>query len=127
MTIRIAVSADNSQGMESSVSQHFGRCACFVIADIEDEEITAITTIDNPYANGHGPGQVPELIHRHDATVMLSGGMGRRAIGFFEQHGIEAVTGAAGTVRQAIQAYLAGQLESVQPCADSERHHHHGA
>ena len=127
MTLRIAVSADNPQGMESAVSQHFGRCACFVIADIEDKGIKAVTAIDNPYANGHEPGQVPELMHWHGATVMLSGGMGRRAIGFFEQYGIEAVTGATGTVRQALQAYLAGQLESAQPCADSERHHQHGA
>ena len=125
MTIRIAISANNPHGLESTVSQHFGRCACFIIADVEDNAITATTVIDNPYTNGHKPGQVPELIHRHGATVMLSGGMGRRAIGFFEQYGIKAVTGAAGTVRQAIGAYLAGQLESAQPCAESESHHHH--
>jgi len=126
MTICIAISASDNQGLESAVSQHFGRCAYFVIAEIEDNLITSANAIDNPYANSHGPGQVPELIHRYGASVMLAGGMGRRAVGFFEQYGIEVATGATGTVRQAIEDYLAGKLSGAQPCAQSERHHEHG-
>ena len=55
---------------------------------------------------------------------MLTGGMGRRAIGFFEQYGIEAVTGASGTVRYALERYLGGQLRGVQPCRESIGHAH---
>ncbi len=56
--------------------------------------------------------------------VMVTGGMGRRAIGFFEQYGIEAVTGASGTVRYALERYLGGELRGVQPCRESIEHAH---
>jgi predicted Fe-Mo cluster-binding NifX family protein len=56
---------------------------------------------------------------------MLTGGMGHRAVSFFQQYGIEAVTGASGTVRQALQSYLGGGLSGAEPCAESEGHHHH--
>jgi predicted Fe-Mo cluster-binding NifX family protein len=48
--------------------------------------------------------------------------MGRRAIGFFEQYGIEAVTAASGTVRRALESYLGGQLRGAQPCRESREH-----
>ena len=33
--MRIAVSADNKQGLDSVVSPHFGRCPHFVLVDVE--------------------------------------------------------------------------------------------
>jgi predicted Fe-Mo cluster-binding NifX family protein len=67
---------------------------------------------------------VPGFIHSQGVNVMLTGGMGRRAIAFFEQLGIEAVSGAAGTVRRALELYLGGQLRGVQPCRESIEHDH---
>ena len=55
---------------------------------------------------------------------MLAGGMGRRAIALFQQYGIEAVTGAAGTVRHALEQYLGGALQGAEPCRESIAHSH---
>jgi HAMP domain-containing protein len=55
---------------------------------------------------------------------MLTGGMGRRAIGLFEQYGIQAVTGAFGTVRRSLEQYLGGGLQGAQPCRESMEHAH---
>jgi predicted Fe-Mo cluster-binding NifX family protein len=55
---------------------------------------------------------------------MLTGGMGHRAVSFFEQYGIQPVTGASGTVRQALGSYLGGELYGVEPCSESHEHHH---
>jgi predicted Fe-Mo cluster-binding NifX family protein len=52
--------------------------------------------------------------------------MGRRAMGFFQQYGIQPVTGASGTVQQTLHRYLNGELSDAQPCAESQRHHRHG-
>jgi len=125
MTIRIAISTLDNNGLHSIVSEHFGRCAYFTLAEIEDNEIKSVQAIANPYAHNHGPGQIPAFIKAQGATVMLAGGMGHRAVGFFEEFGIDVATGAAGTVQQTIQAYLAGQLRGASPCAESQRHHHH--
>jgi predicted Fe-Mo cluster-binding NifX family protein len=122
--MRIAVSADSKEGLDSVVGPHFGRCPYFVLVDLVGSEVQAVSDVDNPYYSGHEPGQVPAFIASLGANVMLTGGMGGRAIMFFEQFGIEGVTGAYGTVRQSIERYLGGQLKGAAPCKESAEHGH---
>jgi predicted Fe-Mo cluster-binding NifX family protein len=120
--MRIAVSADDSSGLDSVVSPHFGRCPYYILVDLEGQEVRQVNAVANPYYGQHAPGQVPGFIESQGAHVMLTGGMGRRAIAFFEQYGIEAVTGAAGTVRHALEQYLGGALQGAKPCRESLEH-----
>jgi predicted Fe-Mo cluster-binding NifX family protein len=122
--MRIAVSADSKNGLDSVVSPHFGRCPYFVLVDLDSHDVRGIREVDNPYYGRHQPGQVPALINSLGANVMLTGGMGGRAIMFFEQFGIEGVTGAYGTVRQSVERYLGGGLKGASPCKESEEHGH---
>ncbi len=127
--MRIAVPADGS-GLEAPVAAHFGRCAALVVVDVEDNEIAGFHTVENPYAAGHAPGQMPALVREQGASVIIAGGMGPRAVGFFEQFGIDVATGATGTVRDAVRDYLAGRLSGAQPCHEggdcSDHEHRHG-
>ena len=50
--------------------------------------------------------------------------MGGRAIQFFEQYGIQAATGASGTVRQSLENFFGGVLTDAAPCAESVEHGH---
>jgi predicted Fe-Mo cluster-binding NifX family protein len=125
--MRIAIPAENKSGLDSLISPHFGRCPYFILVDVEGQEVKAVSAIDNPFYGNHAPGQVPAFISSQGTDVMLTGGMGHRAVSFFQQYGIEAVTGAAGTVHQALQSYLEGKLSGVEPCAESQHHHHHHA
>ncbi len=113
----IAISAEDSQAFDSQVAHHFGRCPFFALVQVEGDQIAGCRMIDNPYFQTHQPGQVPEFIHQQGADVMLSGGMGRRAGDFFQQYGIQVRTGAAGTVRDSIQAFLAGDLTNGAGCS----------
>jgi predicted Fe-Mo cluster-binding NifX family protein len=122
--MRIAVSVETNNELESVVSHHFGRCPFFAIVDLEGRDFKSVQVIDNPFYNGHQPGQVPGFISEQKANVMLSGGMGGRAIQFFEQFGIEAATGATGTVRQSLEQYLGGELTGAAPCKESVEHGH---
>jgi len=122
--MRVAISADDSNGLNSVVSPHFGRCPYFVLVDLDGREVKGVQAVSNPYYGSHQPGQVPQFIHSQGADVMLTGGMGRRAIAFFEQYGIQAATGASGTVRHTLEQYLGGQLQGAQPCRESLEHAH---
>jgi predicted Fe-Mo cluster-binding NifX family protein len=124
---RVAISADNGNGLDSVVSPHFGRCPYFVLVDLEGQEVEAVKSISNPYYGNHQPGQVPGFIHSQGANVMLTGGMGRRAIMFFQECGVEAATGASGTVRHALEQYLGGVLRGAAPCRESLAHAHEHA
>lgn len=124
--MRIAISADTNNGLESQVAHHFGRCPFFAIVDVEGNEVSCVELINNPYYGNHQPGQVPGFIQQQNANVMLAGGMGRRAIDFFHQLGIEAATGVSGSIRDALESYLGGELSGAAPCKESEEHHGHG-
>jgi predicted Fe-Mo cluster-binding NifX family protein len=129
--MKIAVSANENKGLDSAIGTHFGRCPYFILIDVDGSgQVEAVQSIDNPYYSRHEPGQVPGFIHSQAADVMLTGGMGGRAVAFFQQYGIEPVTGAVGTVRDALQAFLSGALTGVAPCRESVEHghgeeHHH--
>ena len=122
--IKIAVSANEDNGLDSAVSPHFGRCPYFALVDVDGRAIQAIETIPNPYYGQHQPGQVPGFIRSQGVDVMLTGGMGGRAVGFFEQYGIQPVTGAAGTVRNALEQFLNGDLGAAAPCREGLEHDH---
>jgi predicted Fe-Mo cluster-binding NifX family protein len=122
--MKIAVTAESNNGLESTVAQHFGHAPYFMLVDVQNGEVTATQGIVNPFADHHQPGEIPDFIKEQDADVILSGGMGGRAIQFFEQASIKAATGASGTVRQALENYLGGKLTEAAPCDESVEHGH---
>lgn len=114
---RIAVAAEDDGGLEANVSAHFGRCPYYTMVDVEGDKIALSYKVENPFYGAHGnPGQVPSFIRDQGAHVIIAGGMGQRAVGFFDQFGIEAVTGAAGKVEAVVEAYLKGALKGYDPC-----------
>ena len=122
--MRIVVSSDTDRKLDSSVSHHFGRCPFFTIVDFVGDRITSVESTENPYFNAHSPGQVPSFIRSLEADVMLAGGMGRRAISIFESFGISCSSGAAGSVKSAVENYIAGSLPGASPCRESIEHSH---
>jgi predicted Fe-Mo cluster-binding NifX family protein len=117
--MRIAVSTETMHGLDATVSPHFGRCPFYTLIDVRDGQIGSVQPVSNPYFPDHVPGVIPQFIHSQGANVVLTGGMGYRAVNFFEQYGIRPVTGASGTVRQALEAFLQGQLAIAAPCHES--------
>jgi predicted Fe-Mo cluster-binding NifX family protein len=122
--MKIAISAESGQGLDSQVAQHFGHAPFFIVANIENGAVTATLDIANPFAEAHQPGQIPDFIKQQGVDVMLSGAMGGRAIEFFREAGIRTATGASGTVRASLDSYLAGTLAAAAPCAESVEHGH---
>jgi predicted Fe-Mo cluster-binding NifX family protein len=123
--MRVAIASDTNNGLDSIVAHHFGRCPYFAFVDLEGNEVQKVEVIPNPFYSGHQVGQVPGFIHSQGANVMLSGGMGGRAIQFFEQYGIQTATGVGGIpVRNALERYLGGELTGAAPCSESVEHGH---
>lgn len=122
--MRVAISADDDNALDSVVSPHFGRCPYYVLVDVDGHEVLQVSAVESPFYGYHEPGAVPAFIAAQGAQVMLAGGMGQRAIALFERAGIEAVTGAAGTVRHALEQYLGGALQGAAACNESMLHGH---
>ena len=123
---KIVLACDDNQGLNGQISQHFGRCPCYLIADVEGDKVQKTDILDNPYFNNHIPGKVPQFISQQGAHVMIAGGMGPRAIDMFSNFGIEVVTGAIGNTGNILQAYLRGEISGVEPCKhDHPGNHNH--
>jgi len=122
--MRVAISADENSGLASRVNPHFGRCPFFVFVDLNGRVVTNVEVRPNPYYGQHQPGEVPAFIRAQGANVMLTGGMGARAVAFFQECGIEPITGAFGTAQQALSAYLNGELTGAGACRESLEHGH---
>jgi predicted Fe-Mo cluster-binding NifX family protein len=122
----IAVAAEDDRGLDGQVSHHFGRCPYYAIVECEDGRIGPVQVVANPYYNEHSPGKIPLFIKSREVTVMIAGGMGRRAKEIFDHHGIEVATGGRGTVRRTLEDYLGGRMSGYDPCPGRDDHGRHG-
>jgi len=104
--MRFAISTDGGQ-----VSAHFGRCPSFTIVEIEGNEIKNKEVVDNP---GHHPGSIPEFLHKKGVDCIIAGGMGRKAMGSFNQYGIDTIVGITGTIEEILEKLKDGSLESKE-------------
>ncbi len=116
--MKIGVATEDGSGLEAEISRHFGRCPYYVILEVEVGKVKQpVRVIANPYATAHGePGQVPSFLKEQGIEVIIAGGMGPRAVGFFNQYGIKVVTGASGKVKEGVDSFSKGELKSGEPC-----------
>jgi len=116
MLIAVASKGDK---IDSNVSEHFGRCPYYILIEVDKEQkIKNVRAVKNPYVS-HMPGQVPQFIKSLGAQVIISGGMGIRAIELFKEFNITPATGAHGTVKEAINDFINKKLKA-QPCDRSK-------
>jgi predicted Fe-Mo cluster-binding NifX family protein len=118
--VRIAVPTNNG----TSISEHFGRCAAFLIFEIEDNRIQARERRTNGMQHSHGQGncghgsagsEAPShraiLSALAGCDVVICAGMGWRAAEALKSGGItEVVVTEPGPAEEAVGAYLTGSL-----------------
>ena len=110
--MKVCIPTMGNRGLDDEVGEHFGRVPYYTVIDTETDEVEAL---ENTSEHMGGRGYPPEIINKTGAEAMICGGLGRRAIGMFEELGIMVYIGAHGTVRDAIQMYKEGRL---QPATD---------
>lgn len=101
--MRVAISTDGD-----FVSGHFGRCPSFTLIDIENEKIVRRAEVANP---GHEPGAIPDFLHKKKVDCIVAGGMGMRAVSFFQEYGIKTIVGVSGKIDDVVEQLKKGTLE----------------
>jgi len=108
--LRIALPVDRN-AEDATIFEHFGRAPYYMLVDIENGKIRKIEFIKNPMID-HRPGDIPNMLRYHGVNTLICRGIGRRARTFFQQYGIEIITGAGGKALDAIKMFLEGKLIS---------------
>ncbi len=93
-----------------NVEEHFGHCRQFLLIKVEDGKEVSRESVDPPE---HVPGAFPAFLAEKGAEVIITGGMGGRAVGLFQQNGIDVILGAAGSVDANLSEFLKGDLAST--------------
>lgn len=104
---------------EVTVEEHFGHCEKFMVFSIENGKVVNKECLIAPE---HAPGVFPRFIGSNNINVVITGGMGQRAIDLIKANGGEVILGASGNIEDVLKVYLEGELYSKgSACA----HHHH--
>jgi predicted Fe-Mo cluster-binding NifX family protein len=86
--LRIAFATNEKKGLDDVTSGVFGRAKTFTILDIDDQNITDITILDNDaatYHHGAGPLAVKMLVD-NDVTLVFSNNLGLGASELLKDH-----------------------------------------
>ncbi len=106
--MKIAIPTMGNGGLGEQIGEHFGRVPTFTIVNTETNEVEVITNTSHHMG---GSGYPPELLQKKNVDIMLCSNLGGRAIGMFEEFGIEVYIGAYGTVKDAIRMWKSNMLQ----------------
>jgi predicted Fe-Mo cluster-binding NifX family protein len=125
--MKICIPTNGNNGLDEGIGEHFGRVQTYTIVDLETNNIKVI---QNTSHHMGGQGYPPELMVKEQVNILVCRGLGRRAIGMFEEFGIDVYIGASGTVKDAIDAFKQNKLQKASindACgqhAFRDQHHH---
>jgi len=120
--MKLAISA-TSDGWDAPVDERFGRAKCFAIITIDGDkrEIENTSNTQNLQAAQGAGIQAAATVSNSGATILLTGHVGPKAFRALEAGKIEICTGVSGTVKDALEGYLAGNYK-ISKGADVEGH-----
>jgi len=117
--MKVAVTA-TGKGLDADVDPRFGRCKYIIFIDTDTLEFEVVENTAGAGGAGIAAGQ---LVASHGATVVLTGDCGPNAHQVLSAAKIQVITGVSGKIKDAVQAFKAGQFKaSSQPSVQP----HHG-
>ena len=119
--MKIAAPNDNGK-----INQHFGQSREFMVCEMEGQKVAGQKIISAESLQ-HNHGGLAKLLQDEGVEVVILGGIGPYALEALEQTGFKTITGAAGDIREAMEAYARGELVSRKVVCNHHGHgHEHG-
>ncbi len=110
--MKMAVTAQGPQ-LDSAVDPRFGRARYFVVFDDQTQQAEAVNNEVNLNAVQGAGIQAARQVVDLGAGAVLTGNVGPKAYMTLQAAGVQVHTGAAGTVREALEQFKAGQLTAA--------------
>lgn len=108
----------------NGLSEHFGHCETFAIYTL-DENGKQILNEEILVPPPHEPGVFPKWLHDLGVSVIIAGGMGRRALDLFAENGITVRAGKPGeTPRNVVQSLIDNTVGNSEPTCGHDHDHH---
>ncbi len=111
---------------DEEIFQHFGHTPAFKVYEVCDGAVTGSQVVST---GGTGHGALAQVLYGLQADVLICGGIGAGARMALANVGIKLYGGVCGNADEAVDAFLAGELDydpDVQ-CSHHAEHHHEGS
>jgi predicted Fe-Mo cluster-binding NifX family protein len=109
--MKVCVTA-TAASLDAQIDPRFGRCPYFAFVDSETMQFEAIPNNAAGAAGGAGI-QAAQTIANNGVKMLITGNVGPKAFQALSVAGIEVVTGAFGTVREAVEQFKRGRLSKT--------------
>jgi len=109
--MKVCITAQGS-GLDAAVDERFGRAPSFVL--VETDTLQAEPLENSANQENHGAGVAAAMtVGRSGASALITGHCGPKAFEVLRAAGVNVYTGAFGSVRDAVQAFLDGKLDKA--------------
>ena len=111
--MKLAISS-TGKTLEDNIDMRFGRCAYFLIVEIEDKEIKNVKAIENHAAMQTGGAGITaaQIVANEKVDAIITVNIGPRAFDVFQQLGIK-IYQAQGKIKDAIEQFINGELKEI--------------
>ena len=114
MNVRIVVPVSDEKGIDSHLSQHFGRAPFYAIIDLDEKgQVIGQGTIANTSEHFGGIGLPPDRILQLKPKALVTYGLGSKALRMFQDVGVAVLRTEANTVREVVSAYNNDELQEL--------------
>lgn len=109
--MKICIPVMEERGMGSAISQHFGKTPLFAFYDDKTHELEI-----KEIRGRHGGGNLTpaEILLNSNADILICGNLGSKAAEILRDNGVEVLTGAKGTVAEALNSFKKGELSGAE-------------
>ena len=122
MSKRVVIPTMDENGLDSMLSEHFGRAPFFTVLNFEGKELLNTEVVPNTGEHFGGVGQPADNIIRLKPDALIAFGMGPRAINIFQQAGVAVLRANAARVREVVEAFKEGNLMELTEGCHEARH-----
>ena len=119
---RIVIPAEDENGLNARLSEHFGRAPYFIIVELEDGSVTSVQVVPNESEHFGGFGLPSDRILQVRPNAIITYGIGPRALSIFQRAGVAVLRANADTVKDVIEAYKQDKLEELTEGCHYARH-----
>jgi predicted Fe-Mo cluster-binding NifX family protein len=124
VTVRIVIPVLNANGLDASLSEHFGRAPYFLTVDLDDTgRVSKHETIINDSEHFGGVGLPPDRILQLHPKALITYGMGGRALTIFQSARVAVMRATSTKAQDVIKAYHNDELEELTEGCHQARHH----
>jgi predicted Fe-Mo cluster-binding NifX family protein len=111
--MKIAISSIGKT-LESEIDARFGRCAYFIIIEIENKKIKNLKAIENTAKAQMGGAGITaaEIVANEKPDAVITTNLGPRAFSVFEQFGIKTYQ-AQGKIKDVVEKFIQGKLKKI--------------